>query len=99
MWVLKNRVGERRERRRETCDVVVRPFAIAPPVVDAAAAGRLVVHFFPRTLADVADHQGAGATARRIVEAEFPRIAQPDVPDLGASSRGEGIVGRYGETR
>ena len=62
----------------------MRAFAVAPAVVTAARAARLVVDFFEAVLADVADDQRAGAAARDIVEAVAPRIAKAERPDLVA---------------
>jgi len=51
----------------------------APPVVDAPrTAGRLEVHLLPAALADVGDEQVPGEA----VEAEAPRVTQPEGPDL-----------------
>ena len=57
-------------------------FAQPPAVVAAARADRLPVHFFARGLADVGDHQRAGAAVRPVVEVVAPRIAQAERPDL-----------------
>ena len=75
----------------------MRPLAIAPPVVAAAAAGGLVVDFLERVLPDVAENQGAGAAARGVVEAPAPGVAQAEGPDLsahaGQRARDERVVG------
>ena len=46
----------------------VRAFTDAPAVIAAADARRLIVHFFIRSLTNVANQHGAAAAMRRIVE-------------------------------
>src|SRR4051812_1322661 len=66
----------------------------APAVVAAAAAAsRLEIDLFPCVLADVRDEEVAGQP----IEAETPRVAQAEGPDLRsrrAGRAGEGIRGR-----
>ena len=60
-----------------------RALEVAPAVVAAARARRLVVDFLARALTDIGDQHRAGAAEARIVERELPGIAQPECPDLG----------------
>src|SRR4051794_30658528 len=59
-------------------------FVVAPTVIASALAGRLVVDLFVMVLPDVRDDERAVSTAHRIVEAEAPRVAQAERPDLVA---------------
>ena len=72
----------------------MRAFAVSPAVVAPRAAGRLVVQLFDRILADVGEEQGAGPAARGIVDAEPPRIAQPDRPHFGRAAPGRERIAR-----
>ena len=65
----------------------MRALAIPPAVVAPAAAARLVVDLLPAVLPDVGDHQRPGSAERGVVEADTPRIAQPEAPDLRAEPR------------
>src|ERR1700675_96044 len=52
------------------------------------------IDLFPMVLPDVGDPQVGGLS----IEAEPPRVAEPDRPDLGTGSSDgdEGVVGRHG---
>src|SRR5205823_13996805 len=100
--VLVNRTGERQIRGGQRLIVVVIAFAIAPPVIPAAAIRRLVVDLLPRALTDVGDDERAGPASRGIVEAVSPWIPQAETPDFRQRDHrpaaDERVVGRHAVT-
>lgn len=90
--VLVNRIDERYECGRQGRDVVVRTFAIAPPVITPATTRRLVIDLLPRSLPDIRDDGRPASSSQRIIEAPAPRVAQAERLDLG--QRAEGVAGR-----
>ena len=80
--------GDGRRERRVVAAVPGEAFEAldaVPPEVQAAGAGAGDVDLLPAPLADVADPQVAGLA----IERHPPRVAQPEVPDLG---QGVGLV-------
>ncbi len=76
--------------------MVVGALAIPPAIIPATSAGGLIVDLFERDLADVSDHERAGAAVSGTVKTPSPGIAKAEAPDFSknAGLASERVAGR-----